>query len=176
MPQYLSGITEPFAVLRGAWLVGLYLAGSYEILELLLAADDAHGIFLPEGEVRHYIEDVLQQYCLRIHLCNVKSSHRLFDSYDIDALVFHVGTGYPLLARLYTFIKHGGTWRVPDGIRIVGKHGKRDDFTYIQVAELLRNASAGGSYCFLHIFVLKLIGSGNRLCSDDLQEIVLTLY
>lgn len=168
MPQYLCGIAKPFAVLSIIRLTGFYLTGGDKVLQPLPSTDYVHGYILAESIVRHNIEDILQQYCRRINMRYLAfRSHSLFDSDDIDALVFHVGTGYPLFARLYTFIQHGGTRRVPDGIRIVGEHWERDDFAYIQVAELLRNASAGNSYCFLHIFLM-ISRNGDRLCSDDL--------
>ena len=60
MPQNLGSVTEPFAVLRLAWLSGLYLAGSDKVCELLLSADNVHGILLAKSKVRHYCENILQ--------------------------------------------------------------------------------------------------------------------
>lgn len=60
MPQHLCCIAKPFAVLSLAWLMGFYLTRGYEVSEFLLTTDNAHGLFLAESEVRHYIENVLQ--------------------------------------------------------------------------------------------------------------------
>lgn len=51
MPQNLGCVAEPFAVLRLARLCRLYLAGGDKVCELLLSADNVHGILLAKSKV-----------------------------------------------------------------------------------------------------------------------------
>lgn len=60
MPQNLGSVAEPFAVLRFAWLIGIYLSGGDEVCEPLFTTDNVHGILLSESKVRHYGENILQ--------------------------------------------------------------------------------------------------------------------
>lgn len=68
VPQHLGGVAEPLAVLRHRWLACFNLAGGYQVCEPFLAPDNVHGFRLAEGKVRHYIEDILQQYLRGVYL------------------------------------------------------------------------------------------------------------
>lgn len=70
MPQHLSGVALPFAVLRIASFLGLYLARSYQGFKLLRAAYYLRGRVLAEGKLLHHAEDILQHNRFGIDRCN----------------------------------------------------------------------------------------------------------
>ena len=153
MPQNLGGIALPFTVLRIASFLCIDLPRGYQGLKLLGAAYNLRGRVLAKCQPLHHAEDILQHDRFGIDRCNQTLPHRLRYSCHLDALIVNILSGLPF-AALERFIDARSVRHLPYGVVIVPGDRKANDLPDLHVAEFLRNAFLGYSYCLFHIFYL----------------------